>query len=271
MFQDRVVELVSLAPSVAKERRGLRSTPTWVWGSKESWELLDPEGLQGKQENLAEMDCLASREPLDLQATPASAQSERKDFQDSQVLRVAPAAPVSPASATSGPPAFAESLETPVYRDCQGSQVCLDREAKRCLVSTLVRLETPVCLVYPDDQALKGNQVSQEVLDVQGSMVPKEREETPVLEANLDHKVSLDPEGTLESQVPLDRRMMAAGGRMVFQDVLEPKASLGRCWEPHLELQDGTGDLESLETRANLGHREDLDRLVSMLVLVFLA
>lgn len=223
-----------------------------------------------KQENLAEMDCLASREPLDLQVTLASAQLERKDSRDSQVLRVAPVALVSPASATSGPPVFVESLETPVYQGCQGSQVCLDREAKCCLVPYLVRMDSPVCPAYPDDQALKGNQVSQEVLDVQGSMVPKEREETPVLEANLDHKVSLDPEGTLESQVPLDRCMMAAGGRMVFQGVLEPKASLGRCWEPHLELQDGTGDLDSLETRAKLGHREDLDRLVTMLVLVFL-
>lgn len=40
-------------------------------------------------------------------------------------------------------------------------------------------------------QALKVSQVSQESLDVQGVTVPKEREETPVLGDNLDHKVNV--------------------------------------------------------------------------------
>lgn len=222
-----------------------------------------------KQENLEGMDCLASRDLLDPQAMLALAQLERKDSQDSRVLRGAPVALVSLASATLGPPAFVERLETPVYQGCQGSQVCLDREAKCFLVSFLVRMETLVFLVYPDDQALKVNQVSQEVLDVQDLMVPKEREETLVLEVNLDHKVSLDPEGMLELQVSQDRASMAAGGKTVFPGVLEAKASLGRCWEPHLELQDVMVYLESLETRVYLGQQEDLDHLVSMLVLVF--
>lgn len=40
-------------------------------------------------------------------------------------------------------------------------------------------------------QVLKVRQVSQEVLDVQGLMVPREKEETLALEASLDHKVNL--------------------------------------------------------------------------------
>lgn len=44
----------------------------------------------------------------------------------------------------------------------------------------------PVCPC----QVLKVSQVSQEALDVQGLTVPKEREETLGLEANLDHKVN---------------------------------------------------------------------------------
>lgn len=39
-------------------------------------------------------------------------------------------------------------------------------------------------------QALKVNQVSQETRDVQGLTDPKGKEETPVMEANLDHKVN---------------------------------------------------------------------------------
>lgn len=89
------------------------------------------------------------------------------------------------------------------------------------------------------------------------------------MEANLDHKVSLDPEGTLEFPVGRHKVMTVAGGRMVSQGVREPKASLERCWEPHLELQEPTVFLEPLETRANLGLQEDLDHLVSVDVLVF--
>ena len=40
-------------------------------------------------------------------------------------------------------------------------------------------------------QVLKVSQVSQEALDVQGLMVPKEKEETLALEASLGHKVNL--------------------------------------------------------------------------------
>lgn len=101
-------------------------------------------------------------------------------------------------------------------------------------------------------------------------MVPKEREETPALEANLDHKVSLDPEGTLDFRVLRDRVSMEPGGRMVFQGVLEPRASLVRCWVRHLDLQDRTVYQESLETRASPGHQADLEHLVVMDVPVFL-
>lgn len=167
-------------------------------------------------------------------------------------------------------PAFVESQEIPVYPGCQGNQVYLDLEAKCYLAPFLVRKETPVSPVYLDDQVLKVSQVCQEVLGVQGLTVPKEREETLVLEANLDHKVSLGPEGTLELQVFQDRVLMEAEARMEFQGVLEPRASLERSWEPHLVPQDRTVYQESLETRANPGRQEALDYLVVTDVSVFL-
>lgn len=223
-----------------------------------------------KLENLAETDCLASPEPPDHQATPASAQSERKVSQGSQGLRVVPAALASLVSATPERPAFGENLESLVFLGCQGNQVYPDREAKCYLAPYLVRKEPPVTPVYLDDQLLKVSQVSQETLGVQGLTVPKEREETPVLEANLDHKVSLDPEGTLDFQVLQDRVLTEAGQRMVFQGVLEPRASLERYWEPHPADQDRTAYQESLETRASPGRQEDLDYLVVTDVSAFL-
>lgn len=223
-----------------------------------------------KLENLVEMDCLASPEPLDLQETLASAQLERKVSPGSQVLRVVPAALVSPVSATAERPASAESLEIPVYLGCQGNQVYLDLEAKCYLAPFLVRKETPVFLVYLDDQVLKVSQVCQEVLDVQVLMGLKEREETPVLEANLAHKVSPDPEGTLEFQEFQDSFLTEAGGRMVFLGVLEARASLERCWEPHLVPQDRTVYQEVREIRASPERQEHLDYLAVMDVSVFL-
>lgn len=223
-----------------------------------------------KPENPAETDCLASPEPPDPQATPASAHLERKVSQDFQGLRVAPAALASPALATPGRPAFAESLESPVYLGCLGNQVYPDREAKCYLAPYLVREETPVSPVYPDDQVLKVSQVSQEALDVQGLTVPKEREETLVLEANLDHKAFRDPEGILDFQVYHHRALMEPGGRMALQGVPEPRASLEMYWEPHLVAQDRTVCQESLETRASPGRQEDLDHLAVMGVSVFL-
>lgn len=223
-----------------------------------------------KLENPAETDCLASQEPRDPQVMLASAHLVRKVSQGSQELRVVPVALVSPVAAILERPAFAESPESPVYLDCQGNQVYPDREAKCCLAQFLVRTETPVSLVYPDDQVLKVWQVSQEALDVQALMVPKEREETLVLEANQDHKVSRDPEGTLEFQVFQDKVLMEAEGRMVFQGVLEPRASLERYWEPHLELQGRTVCQESLAIRASRGHQGDPDCPVVPDVMVFL-
>lgn len=77
-------------------------------------------------------------------------------------------------------------------------------------------------------------------------------------------QVSLDPEGTLELQVLRDRVLMEAGVRTVFQGVLEPRASLERYWEPHLEVQDRTVYQESTETRASPGHLDHLDYLVGL-------
>lgn len=87
-------------------------------------------------------------------------------------------------------------------------------------------MEHPVSPVYLDDQVLKVSQVSQEALDVQGLMVPKEKEEILALEASLDHKVSLDQEEILAVQVLQDRVSTEAGERTVLQGVLEAKASL---------------------------------------------
>lgn len=223
-----------------------------------------------KLEIQAETDSLATPEPPDLQATLASAQSERKVSQDSQGKRVVPAALASLVSATPERPDFAESLEILDFLGCLGNQVYPDREAKCYLAPYLVREETPVIPVYLDDQVSKGSQVPQENLDVQGMTVPKEREETPVSEAYPDHKVSLDPEGILDFQVNEHRNLMEPGGRMVLRGVLEPRASPEMYWEPHPAAQDGTVYQESLETRASPGRQEDLDHLVVMDVSVFL-
>lgn len=124
--------------------------------------------------------------------------------------------------------------------------------------------------VYLEDQVQRVSLVSQEPLDVQGSMVPKEREETPALEDSQDHKVSPDPEENPESQVSQDRAWTEAGGRMVFLGGPEQRACLERCWEPRLGPPGQTVSQELLETRASLGHQEDQDHLVLTDVLVFL-
>lgn len=48
-----------------------------------------------------------------------------------------------------------------------------------------------IVIPFCTHQALKVSQVFQEALDVQGWMAQKEKEETLVLEVNLDHKVKL--------------------------------------------------------------------------------
>lgn len=191
-------------------------------------ELLDPEDLQVKLENLAETDYRASLGLLDPRATLALAQLERKDSKASLALRVVPVALGSPALATSEHQASAVSRENLVFLGCRGSQVYLDQEAKCSLAPYAVRMETPARPVFPVDQALRVSQVSQEDLDVPGLMVPKERGEILVLEAGLDHKVFLDQEENLDFQVHLDRVLMAPGGKMVSPGVLEPKANLER-------------------------------------------
>lgn len=128
-------------------------------------------------------------------------------------------------------------------------------------------LDTPV---YLEHQVLKVSPVSQEDLHVQVLMGPKEKGGTLALEASLDHKVFLGPEGMLVLQVSQDRATMEAGGRMVSLDGQDQKASLEKCWELHQGVQDRMVFQGSLETRASQGHQEALDHLVLMVVLAFL-
>lgn len=167
-------------------------------------------------------------------------------------------------------PDSVEKLESLVYLGCQGSRVYPDQEAKCYLASYPVRMETPVSPVYLDDQVLKVSQVSQEAPDVKGFPVQKEKEEIPVLEANLAHKVSLDPEGIPVFQVVLDQVLMVLEGKMVLRGALEARASLETYWEPVLEARERTAYQESQGTRASPGHREDLDHLVAADVTAFL-
>lgn len=191
--------------------------------------LLDLEDQLVKLENQAEMDFLVFPEHLDPQAMLAMEQLERKVFQGFQGPKVFPVVLVNLALAMLEHQASVELMENLAYLDYQGHQVYLGQEAKCCLAPFLVRMETPVSLVSRDDQVLKVNQVSQEALDVQGSMGLKEREETLVLGDNLDLKVSQGPEEILEFQVPQEGRLMEAEARMESLGVLEPRASLERC------------------------------------------
>uniref|UniRef100_A0AAV2KK58 Uncharacterized protein n=1 Tax=Knipowitschia caucasica TaxID=637954 RepID=A0AAV2KK58_KNICA len=93
---------------------------------------------------------------------------------------------------------------------------------------------------------------------------PKEKEEIQVMEANKDCKVSLDPEGTLDSQVCQGPVQMESAGRMVCLVFLEQRASLERCWGPLLGPLDPTAFLGPLETRGSLALLEDLVHLVSL-------
>lgn len=133
-----------------------------------------------------------------------------------------------------------------------------------------MRQETQAIPVSLDNQVLKVNQGSKGPLDVQGLMAPKEKEETPAPEACVDLKVSLDPEGTLVFQVSQGRVLTGPGVRTVSQAVLEPRASLERCLELHLDFLDRTVYQEFLETRASREHLEDPESLDLMDVLVLL-
>lgn len=78
-------------------------------------------------------------------------------------------------------------------------------------------------------------------------------------------QVSLDKEVTRELQEFQDRVLTVPVGRMVFQEFLEPRASLEMYWGPHLEILEGTVHLDSLEIRVYQGHLEVLDCLVGMM------
>ncbi|PWA19864.1 hypothetical protein CCH79_00015890 [Gambusia affinis] len=97
--------------------------------------------------------------------------------------------------------------------------------------SHMVNLETKVILAGLDDQGPKVNQASRDSLEVKGIPAPRERREILVLEANQDHKVSLDPEETPEIQVVLELATMGPGGETAFEDLLDPKAHLETSWE----------------------------------------
>lgn len=72
--RDLPVDKENLDSMDAKERRGSLTTPTWVWGSKESSAPRGPEGRPVKLENLAETDYLGSQEPRGPQVMLATAQ-----------------------------------------------------------------------------------------------------------------------------------------------------------------------------------------------------
>lgn len=175
------------------------------------------------------MDFLVSLVHLDPQVMLVMEQLERKVSQDSQDPRVFLVVLGSLALVMLEHRASVELMEILVYLDYQGHQVCQDQEAKCCLVPFLVRMEILVSLVYPDDQVLKVSQVCQEALDVQGLMVPREKEEILVLVANLDLKVFQDLEVTPEFLVLRDGLLTAVGERMEFQGFQEVRVSLERC------------------------------------------
>lgn len=221
--------------------------------------VLDPEDQQGRLENLGEMDCLGFQGPLDPRGMPVMEQSERKGSQGSQGQRVVLGVLGSPVLASLVHQDSVELMEILVFLVCQDHLVYLDREDKCCPAPSLESLETPVTPVYQEDQVLKVSPVYQAVPDVPGLMEPKERGETLVLEANLDHKVFLDPEEILDFQVPQGSPLMGPGGRMEFLGGLEPKVSPEMFLEPHQEVQDETVCQGSLGTRASPGPLEDLD------------
>lgn len=101
-------------------------------------------------------------------------------------------------------------------------------------------------------------------------MDPKEKEEIPVPEVNLDHKDSLDPEESLAFQVSQDKVLMEARERPASPGVPEPRASPETCWEPRLAARGGTAYRDFLETKASLGHRGDLDHPVLTAAQAFL-
>lgn len=233
-------------------------------------EIWDLEVLQVKLEYLAEMVSLEFQDFLDPQAMLGMAHMERKVSLDTLGLKVFLVVLVSLGWAMLEHLDSEERLESLVYLVYLDSRVYRDQVDKCCRAPFRVRSETLVSLGYLDGLALKVSQVSLEVQGVQGWMVEKEKGETLVLVASLDHKVSLDQEVTLELQEFQDRVLMVQVGRMVFQVFLEPRDSLERYWGPLLEILEGTVHLDSQEIRVYQGRQEPLDGLVAMAGSVFL-
>lgn len=225
-------------------------------------ELLDQEDLQAKQENLAGMDFLVSLEAWDPQAMVALAHMERRDSQATRVLRGVRAVLATPGLVTWERLVSVASLETPAYRDYRASRVYLDREDKCFLVPYLVRSDFLECRVDLEDQATKVSRDAPENRGVRGSTDPREREETPVLEASLDPKVSPDPEETRVSPEVPEADSTEPEGRTALPAARGPRASPERCWEPRRDPRDRTVYPDSRETRACRGLPEDPDHLV---------
>lgn len=222
-----------------------------------------------KLENPDETDTLGSLEQLDPQAMLDLAVLVKRVSLDSRGLRVFPVVLVSLEGGTPGLPGSEESPETPVHQVCPVSLVFPERKAKISPALFPESWETPVILVSRDDQVLKGSLEAMVILEVLVLMDPKEREEILVMEANLDHKVSQDPEVTPVSQESRGPVLMVPVVRTVCLGFRERKASPGRCWGPLLELLGLTATLGPPETKASLGRPEDLEHLVSMGALVF--
>lgn len=75
-------------------------------------------------------------------------------------------------------------------------------------------------------------------------------------------QVSLDQEVILDFLELQDRVLMVHLGRMVFQELLDPRAYLEMSLGPRQEVLEGMVHLDSLEIRVYQGSLEDLDYLV---------
>lgn len=216
------------------------------------------------------MDCLASPEPLDLQAMLAMEHLARRASLDSPVLRVDLEVRGRRGEATLGPPGTEASPGTLASPASPEHVVTLERKEPISPARSLESLESPVTLVFRDGQGIKGSLVPVETLDVLVLTVPKEKGENRATEANQAPKVSPDQEENLVSQAVQAPVSMEVVGRTACQASPELRASLERCWGPRLDLLGPTASLGLQETRASLGLLEDLVHPVRMGVLEFL-
>lgn len=230
-------------------------------------ELLDPEDPLERQEKPVETGCLASPEPLDLQAMLVLEHLARRASLDFPVLRVDLEVQERRGEATLGPPGTEASPVTLASLASLEHLVSLERKAPISPARFLESLESPDTLVSPDGQVIKAFLVPVETLDVLVLTVPKEKGENRATEANQDPKVSPDQEEIPVSQAVHPPVIMEIVGRTECLASPELRASLERCWGPRLDLLGSTASLGLQETRASLGLLEDLVHPVQMGVL----